>query len=45
MTTFLAAALKPVVLLGVLGALLAVRHTLMRFMPEGKLKRLLLLEL
>jgi hypothetical protein len=42
MATFLAALLRPFALLLILGALLAVRHAVMRWMPPGWLKRLLL---
>lgn len=44
METFIAAALKPFALLAILGGLLAVRHAVKRWLPEGKLKRLLLTE-
>lgn len=44
MTVFLATALKPFVLLAALGGLLAVRHAVMRWLPDGKLKRFLLTE-
>lgn len=45
MTFFIATALKPVVLLIVLTALLVVRYCVIWFFPEGKIKRLLLLDI
>lgn len=44
MATFLAALLRPFVLLMILGGLLAVRHAVMHWMPDGRIKRLLLRE-
>lgn len=44
MSLFWAAALKPIFLLLALGFLLAVRYAVIRYMPEGRLKRILLLE-
>ena len=43
MGVFLAMALKPFVIFLVLVALLGVRYLFVRFFPDGKLKRLLLL--
>ena len=45
MALFLSALLKPFVLLAFLGGLLAVRWTLQRWLPEGRLKRALLFDL
>lgn len=45
MELFLAAALRPLGLLLLLGALLAVRMAVIRWVPDCRLKRLLLLEL
>lgn len=42
--TFYAALLKPVALLLFLGALLCVRYAIIWWMPEGKLKRFLLID-
>ncbi len=42
MAIFLAALLKPIALLAILGALLAVRHAVIQWMPDSRLKRLLL---
>lgn len=44
MATFLAALLRPFVLLAILGALLLVRYCVIWWMPECKLKRILLLK-
>jgi hypothetical protein len=44
MATFLAALLRPLVLFIVLACiLLPIRYAVIRFMPEGRLKRILLL--
>lgn len=45
MSVFWAAALKPIFLLLALGFLLAVRHAVIRYLPEGRIKRVLLLEI
>lgn len=43
MATYLAILLKPIILLLFLGVLLFVRYAVIWWVPEGKLKRLLLL--
>jgi len=43
-TLAIAQLLKPFVLLGILGGLLAIRHLVIKYFPDGKLKRILLSE-
>lgn len=44
-STVIALLLKPFALLAILAALLAVRHAVMRWMPDSRLKRLFLLRI
>jgi len=44
-STVIALLLKPFALLAILTTLLAVRHAVMRWVPDSRLKRLLLLRL